>query len=132
MRRRLAILTEIISPYRIPVFNALAKRGDIDLHVIFLAETDPSVREWRVYKDEIQFCYEVLPSFRRRLLRYNVLLNWNLKRALRRADPQVVLCGGLTELVMAGFETVAGRAGTSFHCSYRSRAMPMISAGATC
>ncbi|HKN32924.1 MAG TPA: glycosyltransferase family 4 protein [Terriglobales bacterium] len=94
MRRRLAILTEIISPYRIPVFNALAKRGDIDLHVIFLAETDPSVREWRVYKDEIQFCYEVLPSFRRRLLRYNVLLNWNLKRALRRADPQVVLCGG--------------------------------------
>ena len=94
MKRRLVILTEIISPYRIPVFNALAKREDIDLHVIFLAEADPSVREWRVYKEEIQFSYQVLPSFRRRLRGYNILLNWNVKRALQQADPEVVLCGG--------------------------------------
>ena len=94
MKRRLTILTEIISPYRIPVFNTLAKREDIDLHVIFLAETDPSVREWRVYKEEIQFSYQVLRSFRRRLRGYNILLNWNVKRALQQADPEVVLCGG--------------------------------------
>ena len=35
MSRRLAILTEIIAPYRIPVFNALARRAELDLHVIF-------------------------------------------------------------------------------------------------
>src|SRR5919108_3632756 len=95
MKKRLVILTEIISPYRIPVFNALAKREDIDVHVIFFAETDPSVREWRVYKDEIHFSHEVLPSVRRRLAGYNILLNWNLKQSLRRANPDVVLCGGV-------------------------------------
>jgi hypothetical protein len=47
VRRRLVILTEIISPYRIPLFNALARRGAVDLHVIFLAETDPELRQWR-------------------------------------------------------------------------------------
>jgi hypothetical protein len=32
MSPRLLIMTEIISPYRIPLFNTLAQRGDIDLH----------------------------------------------------------------------------------------------------
>ena len=75
MKRRLVILTEIISPYRIPLFNILAQHAEVDLHVIFLAETDPTLRQWQVYKDEIQFSYQVLPSWRRRLGRYNILLN---------------------------------------------------------
>ena len=35
MTHRVVILTEIISPYRIPVFNALAQHEGIDLKVIF-------------------------------------------------------------------------------------------------
>ena len=46
MSRRIVIITEIIAPYRIPVFNALAQRNGIDLHVIFLAETDSTQRQW--------------------------------------------------------------------------------------
>ena len=42
MKRRLVILTEIISPYRIPLFNTVAQHAAVDLHVMFLAETDPS------------------------------------------------------------------------------------------
>ena len=64
MSLRLVIVTEIIAPYRISVFNALAKHGGIDLKVIFLSETDPTLRQWRVYKDEIRFSYGVLPSWR--------------------------------------------------------------------
>jgi len=94
MTRRLVLLTEIISPYRIPLFNALARHESIDLHVIFLAETDPNLRQWQVYKEEIKFSYEVLPSWRRRLGRYNVLLNRGLGRALAAASPEVILCGG--------------------------------------
>jgi 1,2-diacylglycerol 3-alpha-glucosyltransferase len=94
MSRRLVILTEIISPYRIPVFNALARREGINLHVIFLAETDPTQRHWLVYKDEIQFSHEILPSWRHRLRGYNILLNWGVRLALRRASPEVILCGG--------------------------------------
>jgi len=88
------ILTEIIAPYRIPVFNALAARKEVDLHVIFLAETDPNLRKWTVYKDEIKFSYEVLPSWRKRFDRYNVLLNRGVGSALSAFAPDVVLCGG--------------------------------------
>ncbi|MGO9088663.1 MAG: glycosyltransferase family 4 protein [Candidatus Sulfotelmatobacter sp.] len=94
MTRRLLLLTEIISPYRIPLFNALARHENVDLHVIFLAETDPNLRQWQVYKDEIKFSYQVLPSWRRRLGKYNVLLNRGLGQALAAAAPDVILCGG--------------------------------------
>jgi len=94
MRRRLVILTEIISPYRIPLFNALAQHPEVDLHVIFLAETDPNLRQWRVYKDEIRFSHQVLPSWRKHLGGYNVLLNRGVGRALTAASPDAILCGG--------------------------------------
>jgi glycosyltransferase involved in cell wall biosynthesis len=94
MKRRLVILTEIISPYRIPLFNTLAGNVEVDLHVIFLAETDPTLRQWQVYKDEIQFSYQVLPSWRQRWGPYNVLLNHGVGRALATCAPDVILCGG--------------------------------------
>jgi glycosyltransferase involved in cell wall biosynthesis len=94
MTRRLVILTEIISPYRIPLFNCLAEESDISVHVIFLAENDPGLRQWKVYKEEIRFSYEVLPSWRARIGNFNVLLNGNVTRALRKAAPDVILCGG--------------------------------------
>jgi len=94
MKLRLTLITEIIAPYRIPVFNALARRDDIELHVIFLAENDASLRQWIVYKNEIGFSYEVLPSRRRRIGEHNVLLNWGVAKALAASRPQVILCGG--------------------------------------
>jgi glycosyltransferase involved in cell wall biosynthesis len=98
MRRRLLLLTEIISPYRIPVFNVLARHEAIDLHVLFLAETDPTQRQWLVYKDEIRFSYQVLSSWRKRLGKHHLLLNWGLRRALRQVSPDVILCGGYNYL----------------------------------
>ena len=94
MKRRLAILTEIMAPYRVPLFNALAKNPEIDLHVIFLAETDPQLRQWQTRKGEMQFSYEVLLSWRKRIGRYNLLLNRGVKEALAQAAPDVILCGG--------------------------------------
>lgn len=94
MKRRLVLITEIISPYRIPLFNVLARHADVDLHVIFLAETDPDLRKWKIYKDEIKFSYQVLPSWRKRVGRYNWLLNRGVGSALSAAGPAVVLCGG--------------------------------------
>jgi glycosyltransferase involved in cell wall biosynthesis len=98
MRRRLVILTEIISPYRIPLFNALAKRTEVELHVIFLAETDPILRQWQVYRDEIGFSYEILPSWRRRIGKFNALINRGVARAISKVSPEVILCGGYSYL----------------------------------
>lgn len=114
MTRRVVIITEIIAPYRIPVFNALAERKEIDLHVIFLSESDPSLRQWRVYKEEINFQYEVLPSWRRRLGRYNLLLNRGMLAALHRINPEVVLCGGYNYLASWQAATWANSRGARF------------------
>jgi len=98
MSFRVALLSEIIAPYRIPVFNALARQRDIDLHVIFLAETDPTQRQWLVYKDEIKFSYQVLPSWRWRRngsdTSGSILLNRGMSSALDRFRPDSILCGG--------------------------------------
>ena len=96
--KRLVVITEIIAPYRIPVFNALARRAGIDLHVIFLARTDASMRQWLVYESEIEFSYKVLSGWRRRVGKYNVLLNYNLPRSLHEARPDVIVCGGYNYL----------------------------------
>lgn len=93
-KRRVLILSEIISPYRIPVFNALAEDGRLELHVVFLSETDSGLRQWRVYKDEIRFSHEVLPSTRFRAGRSSLLLNWKLRSCLGRFEPEVIICGG--------------------------------------
>jgi glycosyltransferase involved in cell wall biosynthesis len=98
VKRRVVLLTEIIAPYRTPVFNALARCADIDLEVVFLAENDPSLRQWEVYKDEISFRYEVLPSWRKRLGKHNVLLNSGLSATLEKARPDAVICGGYNYL----------------------------------
>jgi glycosyltransferase involved in cell wall biosynthesis len=94
MSCRAVILTEIISPYRIPVFNALAENPQIDLKVIFLAETDPDLRQWQIYKNEIRFPYEILPSWRHRLGKHSVLLNRGLAASLTSSSPEVIVCGG--------------------------------------
>jgi len=94
MSRRLVLITEIIAPYRIPVFNALARRDGMDLHVIFLAETDKALRQWDIYTDEIRFSYEVLPSWRWRAGKHSLLVNRGLRAALDAACPQAIVCGG--------------------------------------
>ena len=94
MSLRLTVVTEIIAPYRIPVFNALARQDGIDLHVIFLAESDPELREWLVYKNEIGFSYQVLLSWRQRFAGFSLLVNRGMKTALRQKVPDVILCGG--------------------------------------
>jgi 1,2-diacylglycerol 3-alpha-glucosyltransferase len=98
MKTRLVIITELIAPYRIPVFNILARNPEIDLHVLFLAETHPSVRQWRIYLDDIGFSYQVLSSWRRKLGRYDLLVNQNVSQALAHAVPDLILCGGYNYL----------------------------------
>jgi 1,2-diacylglycerol 3-alpha-glucosyltransferase len=98
VKLRLVILTELIAPYRIPVFNALSKMAEIDLHVIFLAENDPGLRQWLVYKAEIEFSYQTLPSARWRVAGQNILLNRGLNSALADSSIDALICGGYNYL----------------------------------
>jgi glycosyltransferase involved in cell wall biosynthesis len=67
---------------------------ELDLHVIFLAETDETLRHWRVYKNEICFSHQVLPSWRWRAGKSSFLLNRGLWAALNSLNPEVIICGG--------------------------------------
>jgi glycosyltransferase involved in cell wall biosynthesis len=86
---KLALVTEIPAPYRIPLWNALAQR--VDLRVIFLAERDPR-RAYDLHRDEWRFDRCVLPG-REILVRGRwLVLNRGVRHALRDAD--AVLVGG--------------------------------------
>lgn len=86
---RLALLTEIPAPFRIPLFNALAEL--VDLNVVFLRERQPS-RRYELHEDELRFEWQVLPGFRLGSGSRWVLLNARVGRATRGA--QVLLVGG--------------------------------------
>jgi glycosyltransferase involved in cell wall biosynthesis len=92
---RVALLTEIISPYRVPVFNHLARDPRIQLRVLFLAETEDR-RRWRVPKSEIRFPFRVLPgrAVARTYQRAPLFLNPSVIRHLRRGRYDVIICGG--------------------------------------
>lgn len=92
---KLALLTNIPSPYRVPLFNTLSGFDDIELHVIFFRESDPG-RKWRINREGIHFSYRIIPGI---CLFYPktemvVYLNWGMWSELRRFDPDIICCGG--------------------------------------
>jgi glycosyltransferase involved in cell wall biosynthesis len=90
---RIALLTEIPAPYRIPLFNALADTRDVDLRVLFLAEHDPR-REYRVYEEEFHFDRRVLRGVGAVARGRWVMFSRGTKRELEAFDADIVLLGG--------------------------------------
>jgi glycosyltransferase involved in cell wall biosynthesis len=91
-RVRLALLTEIPAPYRIPLFNALAER--VDLRVLFLARADPRRSFYEQHAEEWRFEHEFLSGVELRRGGRWLVLNRGALRALRRFRPDAVGVGG--------------------------------------
>jgi glycosyltransferase involved in cell wall biosynthesis len=87
---KLALLTEIPAPYRVPLFAALAER--VDLLVLFLAAADPR----RPYYDagDLPFAHRVLRGHELRHGRRWIVANRGVIRELRRFRPDAVAVGG--------------------------------------
>jgi glycosyltransferase involved in cell wall biosynthesis len=88
---RVALLTEIPAPYRIPLFNALADR--LELTVLFLRERNPD-RPYELHADEFRFDWRVLRGVDTTLRGRWLVLNVGVFGALRRIKPTAVLLGG--------------------------------------
>lgn len=90
---RVTIVTEIPSPYRIPLFNALAAQQGIDLDVVFL-RAQQAERPHEVREDELRFRWTVLRGavvvggYRW------LVMSLGAGRAVRRRHPDVVVLGG--------------------------------------
>src|SRR5258708_4493498 len=90
---KIALLTEIPAPYRIPLFNALATTDGINLEVLFLADRDPR-RQYPVYEHEFLFRRRVLTGAGLVARGRWIVFSRGTKRALDRFDPDIVLLGG--------------------------------------
>ena len=59
-RMRIALLTEIPAPFRVPLFNALADETASSSRSFFLAEATRGDRTTALHGDEIRFPYRIL------------------------------------------------------------------------
>lgn len=96
---KLVVLTNILTPYRIPLFAALQRRVD-ELTVLLMSEREEN-RQWEL--DTAPFQTRVLPGIHLRPPGAEVSLhvNYGTIRALRRLNPDVVLSGGFTPANLA-------------------------------
>ena len=93
------LITNIISPYRIPLFNYLYSQSGVRLNVIALAEKEEN-REWQIAKEQIAFDYRILHGFHKFIWSRElpIHLNWGLWRTLRQYKPDVVITSGYDAL----------------------------------
>ena len=100
MNRKVLLITNIPTPYRIPLFNVLheelSQRG-IDFSVVFGA-LGYARRKWKINLDDCRFPTEVLPTANLRFsdperasFTYNGLL-----RVLRRKQPALIVTNGFS------------------------------------
>ncbi len=89
---RIALLTEIPAPFRIPLFNALAERAQ--LLVLFLARADPRRPHYEHHEDEWRFDHRFLRGRDARLGDRWIVLNRGVLPALRAFRPSAVGVGG--------------------------------------
>jgi len=91
---RVVIITEIISPYRIPVFNEIAENIKDQFLVIFFGKSGKR-RLWKIYKEKIKFNYRVLPGIlfqRKNSTPY--FFNPTILYELLKYSPEVIIIGG--------------------------------------
>ena len=99
MKNKVVLLTNILSPYRIPLFNHIAYYGDFDFKVIALAENEAN-RQWRVMKEAFEFDYQILPGWHGFIWSWElpIHLNWGVIRALRQCKTDVIITSGYDSL----------------------------------
>ena len=92
--RKILLVQNIIAPYRIPVYNHIARKIK-KFKVIFLAATH-SNRQWDYSERDFAFDYEILrgASFFIQKFNWGLHFNLNIFRKLMKEDPDIVILTG--------------------------------------
>lgn len=98
---KLTVLTNILTPYRMPLFQAMAEQVD-DFMVLLMAEREEN-RQWQLHPPP--FRVQVLPAFHIRPRGREISHHWNYRvmHTLRALQPDVVLSGGYTPANISAF-----------------------------
>ena len=98
---KVMLITNIISPYRIPLFNFIAEKGVVNFKVIALAEKEEN-RKWEILRDKIKFDYRVLPGWHSfiwgKKREVAIHINKGITKVLRKYNPDVVITSGYDSL----------------------------------
>lgn len=101
MVKNVLIITNIITPYRIPLFNYISLQKDMKFKVVALAEMEDN-RNWELKKGDIKFDYEVLPGWHSfiwgKKREVAIHINKYVLKILRRFNPDVVITSGYDSL----------------------------------
>jgi len=92
---KVLLITNIIPPYRIPLYKYIYQAEHFDLKLIALAENEAN-REWQIARDQIKINYKVLPGIHKfiRSREIAIHLNWGLWKAILRYKPDIVITSG--------------------------------------
>jgi glycosyltransferase involved in cell wall biosynthesis len=98
---KLAVVTNILTPYRLPLFEHFAK-STTDCTVLLQAEREEN-RQWHL--PPVTFRIDVLPGFHLRPsgAEVSIHLNFGVLQRLRRLQPDVVLSGGFASANIAAY-----------------------------
>lgn len=99
-RLRLAVITNIPAPYRLPIYALLAQESDLDLHVVYCSGREPD-REWNLGETEFShtFLNQSFVRFRGRFIHVNHDV-WSVLLALK---PDVVVTTGFNPTHLLAF-----------------------------
>lgn len=91
----IGLVTNIPSPYRIPLFNAIAGRDDVELTVYFMDVTEKN-RSWAVAPEKWEFDHVFLDgsTWYSNILDRSVAVNWGVISHFREASHDVIVVGG--------------------------------------
>lgn len=100
-KKKVLLLTNMITPYRIPLFNAISERGNFYFKLIALAKREKN-REWELSENKIKFDYQILPGWHwfiwGKKKEITIHLNRGVFKALLEYKPDVIITSGYDDL----------------------------------
>ena len=97
---RVGLVTNIPAPYRVPVFNLLASRPEIDLHVFYAAQREPD-RNWDL--PTLTHPHTFLKERFVTVFSNYIHFNPDIWSSLRRVDPDIVVTTGYSPTHLLSF-----------------------------
>lgn len=90
---RLLIISNIISPYRVSLFNILNSFPELEIFVLYVAKTE-SNRQWKIDESTLYYKHFVLPGLHWAITRDKTLhLSWNFGKIFNSFQPDVLFLG---------------------------------------
>lgn len=101
MIKKTLFITNIISPYRIPLFNVISEKGNFCFKVVALAEREKN-REWKLSENKIKFDYQILPGWHwfiwGKKKEITIHLNRGVFKTLLKYKPDMIITSGYDDL----------------------------------